>query len=175
MTPRRIAPRVAAPAILVAALACFALSWITVTTDERTSHATGLALVSGHVSYSGRYLHDAWRGEVEAVMHDAHVWTPLAFAALLVALALVVLPWRWAWWSALVAAGLAVIFLVLWLQATSQVYQPPYVERHVGFWLALALTPLVAVPIVVRLMEPTIPDALRRPPEWLGRSEHRPS
>jgi hypothetical protein len=156
--------------VLVAALACFSLPWLTVTADAKRADATGLELVTGSTPYTGYYVHDAWRGEVENVVDDGQLWAPIAFGALLVALVLLVLPWRAAWWSALAVSGIGVVLLLLFLQATTTTFNPPSSDHHYGYWLTLAIVPFVFVPIVVRLRQPLVDASLRRAPEWLTRS-----
>jgi hypothetical protein len=169
MTLRRLWPRLVAPGLLLAALVCFMLPWIEVSADARVARATGLELVRGHASYSGYYVHDAWRGEVEAVVNDAHLWSLVAFVTIAAALVLAVVPLRASWWACLGVSGLGLVFLLLWMQATSTVYNPPVVHRAGGFWITLAFLPLVVVPIVARLREPAGDPTLRQPPEWLAR------
>lgn len=166
-------PRVAAPLVLIVGLGCFGLPWLTVTADSRAADATGFELVTRNVEFTGRYVHDAWRGEVEGIVEGGELWALPAFAALAVTLALVLLPFRAAWWAALGFSTAAAILLFLWLQATTSAFSPPYSDRHWGIWLALTIVPLVAVPIIARLLEPVGDPSTRRAPEWLVGSARR--
>ena len=161
--------RVGAPLAVTAVLASFLLPWLTVTADERRAEATGLELVTGDVGYTGHYVHDAWRGEVERLVENGEAWALPAFVAVGVALAFVLLPWRLAWWAGLAVTAVALVLILLWLQATSSAFNPPEPNREWGMWVALALLALAALPIVTRLREPPGDPAVRRAPEWLGR------
>jgi hypothetical protein len=159
--------RVAAPLALVGALAAFLLPWLTVTADLRRAEATGLELVTRDVEFTGHYVHDAWRGEVENIVQNAEIWALPAFVAVVAALVLVLIPRRATWWGALGATGAAALLMLFWFQAASSTFSPPHSNRHFGMWVTLALLVLAAVPIVVRLREPTGDPEARRAPEWL--------
>jgi hypothetical protein len=169
MTLPRYWTRVAAPLAVLGAAVSFLLPWLTVTADERRAEATGLQLVTGDPELTGHYVHDAWRGEVEKIVGNAEVWALPAFVAVLAALGLTLIPHRLAWWAALGATGVAAVLGLLWFQASSSTFNPPDSNRGGGVWIALAFLVLAAVPIVVRLREPTGDPALRRAPEWLDR------
>ena len=159
--------RVAAPLALVGALAAFLLPWLTVTADLRRAEATGLELVTGDAEFTGHYVHDAWRGEVEKIVENAQTWALPLFVVVVAALALVLIPLRAAWCVALGATGVAVVLALFWFQAASSTFSPPDSNRHFGMWVALALLVLAAVPMIVRLREPTGDPEARRAPEWL--------
>lgn len=161
--------RAAAPLALAGALAAFLLPWLTVTADLRRAEATGLELVTADVEFTGHYVHDAWRGEVENVVQNAETWALPAFVAIAAALALVLIPLRAAWWAALGATGAAAVLALFWFQAASSTFSPPHSNRLFGMWVALAFLVLAAIPIVVRLREPTGDPEARRAPEWLDR------
>lgn len=173
MSRRRLRPRIAAPIVLAAVLVSFSFPFLTVTADQRRADATGLELVANDVEYGGRYVHDAWRGEVENVVEDGQLWAVPASVAFLVALVLVLLPWRAAWWGGLGVSAIATVLLLLWLQATTTAYHPPNTDHRWGYWLTLLLAPLAIVPILSRLFEPVGDPNQRRPPEWLLRSTRR--
>jgi hypothetical protein len=160
--------RVVAPLILGGALASFLLQWLTVSADLRRAEATGVELVSRDVHYSGSYVHQAWRGEVEGIVEDAELWALPTFVAIALALALVLVPIRSAWWAGLVATAVSLILVFLWIQSTSSAFKPPIPDRHWGVWVALTLLPLAMVPIFARLLEPLDDPEARRGPEWLG-------
>ena len=161
-------PRLAAPLILGLALASFLLPWLTVSADRRRGDATGLELVLRAPDYSGRYVHLAWQGEVEAIVGSAQLWALPAFVAAALAALLVLLPWRPAWWAGLALVAAGAVSLLLWVQATTSAYRPPIPDRHAGFWLAFGLIPLAAVPILMRLLEPVPDPGARRAPDWLA-------
>jgi hypothetical protein len=167
MTLPRYWTRLAAPLALLGALVAFLLPWLTVTADLRRAEATGLELVRRDVEFTGHYVHDAWRGEVEKIVEHAQTWALPAFIASAVALVFVLIPLRATWWAALGATGAAAILTLLWFQAASSAFNPPDSSRSFGMWLALALLVLAAVPIGVRLREPTGDPEARRAPEWL--------
>lgn len=173
MSGRRLWPRIAAPLVLALALVSFSFPFLTVAADQRRAEATGFELATGEVEYVGHYVHDAWRGEVENVVEDGHLWALPAFVALIVALALVLLPWRAGWWASLGVSAIAIVLLFLWLQATTTAYQPPDTDHRWGYWLTLLLASLVVVPILSRLFEPVGDPSQRRPPEWLLGSTRR--
>lgn len=160
--------RIAAPLVLAGALASFLLPWLTVSADLRRADATGVELVSRDVHYSGRYVHQAWRGEVEGIVEDAQLWALPAFVAVALALVLVLVPFRAAWWAGLVSTAVALILVFLWIQASSSAFRPPIPDRHWGVWVALTLLPLAIVPIFARLLEPLDDPESRRAPAWLG-------
>lgn len=162
--------RIAAPLVLAGALVSFLLPWLTVSADQRRAEATGVELASRDVHYSGRYVHQAWHGEVEGIIEDAQLWALPAFVAVALALVLVFLPFRAAWWAALCATAVSVILVFLWIQATSTAFRPPIPDRHWGVWIALTLLPLATVPILSRLFEPVGDPESKRAPEWLGRA-----
>lgn len=165
--PRRWT-RVAAPLVLALGLASFLLPWLTVTADRRRAEATGIELVTRNAEYTGEYVHDAWRGEVEGVVGDSELWALPAFVAVAVALAFVLIPLRATWLASLAASAVALVLLFLWVQASSSAFRPPVSDRHWGAWLALTFVALAAVPIAVRLFEPAGDPVLRRAPERLG-------
>ncbi len=160
--------RIAAPLALVIALGSFLLPWLTVSADRRRAEATGIELVTRNVEYTGSYVHDAWRGEVEGVVQDGQLWALPAFVAVAVALILALIPIRAAFWASLGVSGAALILIFLWVQATSSVFRPPVSDRHWGVWLALTFVAFSVVPIIVRLFEPGGDPVARRAPEWLG-------
>lgn len=170
---KRIWPRVLAPLVLAASLACFSLPFLSLSVDARSAEATGLELVTGDVTYRGSYIHDAWRGELEGIVRDGHIWAVPAFGAILLACVLLLLPWRRAWWAAVVVAAVGLVLMLFVFQATSSVFHPPDPHRLYGYWLALGIVLLVFLPISVRLREPVGDPTLRRPPDWLTRSERR--
>jgi hypothetical protein len=159
--------RVAAPLALLAAVASFLLPWLTVTADERRAEATGLELVTRDTELTGHYVHDAWRGEVETVVGHAEAWALPTFVAVLIALGFALVPLRLAWWASLAVTGAAAVLALLWVQASSSTFEPPYSDRGAGVWVAVALLVTAAVPLIARLREPSGDPTLRRPPEWL--------
>ena len=140
--------RLAAALLVLGGIACFALPWVTVNEDTRRAHATGFELVRREVTITGSYVHDSSEGDVEVVVHNAETWARIAFALLVVALGLLLAPWRPLEWGAGIVAGLGTLALLAWTQAATADVPPPDGDRHGGFWVALLLSTLALVPLV---------------------------
>jgi hypothetical protein len=151
---RHLATRLAAVTLLAASLACFALPWLTVTQDNRIATATGVDLIRRDTSFQGSYVHEAYEGEVEALARNAETWARVAFAFVAVALVFLLVPWRPLNWAGAVAWALGTLTLLAWTQVATVDPAPPYGDRHGGFWLALGLTALAAVPIFLLVSAP---------------------
>ena len=139
LADRPLAGRALASALFALVLASFALPWATIASDRRRSEPSGIALALDRPSYSGRYVHDAYRGEVERLVADGHAAALVAIVIVAAACVLVWLPWRLgpaAGVALAVLTGLA--FLGLY-QATRSTYSFADTDRRFGFWLALLL------------------------------------
>jgi hypothetical protein len=150
---RSLVARLAAVLLTLAAAACFALPWLTVTMEERRGRGTGLELVRDRPDFSGRYVHASSEGEVEDAFDNGSLWARIALVLLGVTLLFLLVPWRPATWIGAVFWALTTLSLLAWTQAVTKEFVPPYVDRLAGFWLTLGLMASVIAPIVVLLRE----------------------
>lgn len=128
--------RLAGCALYALVALAFLLPFLQSTTDARAGKATGVELARGEPSLTGRYVHDAFEGQVEQVFSDGRAPALVALVAALAGLALTWLPYRIgpAAGSAAGLAGLGAMF-VLYQQAGSAFALTSW---RPGFWIAAA-------------------------------------
>ncbi len=149
---RPVLVRAVASAFFGVALLTFALPFMAVFADERGGAGTGVELAMGDPEYSGRYVHAAYRGQVENLLDAAHTPALIALIALGAGFLLSWLPWRIGPAIGTLAglAGLVGLFGVF--QATTSLFVPAATDRRFGFWLScLAVTAAAAWSAVVCL------------------------
>lgn len=137
--------RLLASALFAGAALAFLLPFLAVQSDLRFARATGGELVRQTAPITGRYVHDAYRGEVERLVDRGRTPSLLAFAAAVAGLALAWLPWRVgpALGLAFGLLGDAAMFALY--QSTSASFAPPEIDHRYGFWAAFGLFGLAAL------------------------------
>ena len=124
---------------LLAAAVSFLLPFLVVTVDERRGEGTGVELVTGDAEVSGRYVHDAYEGQVEEALDLVQLPAAIAFVALVGGAVGLWIPGRRGFWVSLAAAGTALLGGFWMRQALSG--QQLLAESHwqSGYWLATLL------------------------------------
>jgi hypothetical protein len=131
--------KLALSTVFLGAAVCFLLPFMVVTVDERRGEGTGVEVATGDTEVSGRYVHDAYEGQVEEGLDLAQVPAVVAFVAVLAGAVGVWLPGRRGFWLGLGAAG-AGLLGAFWLrQALSGQQLLAEVEWQYGYWLATVL------------------------------------
>ena len=147
MARRALTTRFLSPAAFGAALVCFFLPFLTAS-QERVAEATGVQLMTGDASFSGRYVHASYEGEVERVVRQGRVPAILAFAAGVIGLLVSWIRRRDLAAVAFVSALVGVFSLLALFQTTTARFTP--VDRHHGHLLALAFVLVATASSVVR-------------------------
>ena len=125
--------------VFLGAAVCFLLPFLVVTVDERRGEGTGVEVATGDAEVSGRYVHDAYEGQVEEGLDLAQLPAVVAFVAVLAGAVGVWIPGRLGFWVGLGAAG-AGLLGAFWLrQAMSGQQLLAEVEWEYGYWLATVL------------------------------------
>jgi hypothetical protein len=125
-------------AAFLAAATSFVFPFLVLTIDERLGRGSGVELAAGDAEVSGRYVHDAYEGQVEDGMDLAQLPAAIAFVALLAGALGTWVPRRKGFWLGLGAGAVALMGL-LWLrQAVSGPQLLAVVELRYGYWLATA-------------------------------------
>jgi MFS family permease len=134
---RPVVARLLGCALFVLVSLAFFLPFLSATIDSRVGEATGLELARGEPSFSGRYVHEAFEGQVEETFSDGQGPAVVALVAALAGAVLSWLPYRLGPALGVVSAlvGLAGSF-GLYQQAGSAFAQTSW---KVGFWIAAAL------------------------------------
>jgi hypothetical protein len=123
-------------AVLLGTAVCSLLPFLVLTVDERRGEATGLGLATGDAEVSGRYVHDAYRGQVEEGLDLAQSPAALAFVAILIGAVGVWIPGRRGFWLGLAAAGAGLLGGFWMRQALSGQQLLAEAEWQYGYWLA---------------------------------------
>ncbi len=129
-------------AVLAIAVGAFSLPFVTVS-EELVARATGFELVRDDPELSGRYVHEQYRGEVEAIVGNGHVPALLALALAGVGLAATLVPGPGGLWAAALASGAGFLTALALSQTTSSQFVASM--RHAGWWLLLLCFALAAV------------------------------
>jgi hypothetical protein len=135
----RARERAAALGLLALAAVSFVLPFLSASAPGRRGDATGLQLVAGAPSYSGRYLHLAFQGEVESILAAGRLPARFAFAAAVLGLALGLISGRRPYVRVFVAASVGLLALVWFRAATDVTFSPPSSSLRYGFWVAASL------------------------------------
>jgi hypothetical protein len=123
----------------LAAAVCFLLPFMVLTVDERLGEGSGVELATGNAETSGRYVHDAYEGQVEEGLDLAQLPAIITFVAVLVGAVGVWIPSRNGFWLGLAGGGGGLLG-VFWLrQALSGEQLLAEVEWEYGYWLATVL------------------------------------
>ena len=147
---RPVLVRAVAVVLFAIAAVTFTLPFMAIYADARAGAATGAELASGDPEYSGRYVHEAFRGQVEKLLEDAHMPALAALAASVAGAFLSWLPWRIGPGIGTVAGAVGLLSLFAVFQATASVFVPAATDRRFGFWLAcIALASAAAWSTVV--------------------------
>jgi hypothetical protein len=125
--------------VLLGAAVCFLLPFMIVTVDERRGEGTGVDVATGNAEVSGRYVHDAYEGQVEEGLDLAQLPAIVALVAVLAGAVGVWLPGRRGFWVALAATGAGLLGGFWIRQALSGQQLLAEVEWQYGYWLATAL------------------------------------
>ncbi len=154
---------------------CFLLPFVRAVSDVRQGRATGIDLITGEAALSGYYVHDAYRGEVEAFLERGHVPALVVLAAALAGIAAAWIPWRSGAAAAFTLATIALVGLGALYVAASNQFEPSVQDWRYGFWLAvLVLTATVSWTLQLVRATPfwwTPPDTPRR--DYFAPSEQR--
>ena len=132
----------------------FLLPFVSAVSDRRHGSATGVELMTGEGSLSGRYVHDVYEGEVEEFLERGRVPAAFVFIVAVAGIAVAWIPWRT---GAAAAFSLAILALVGlgWLhQAVSSQYEPSVQDWHFGFLHAL-IAALLTVTWTLELVRAT--------------------
>jgi hypothetical protein len=122
--------------VFLGAAVCFLLQFLVLTVDERRGEATGVELATGDAEVSGRYVHDAYRGQVEDALDLVQLPAAVSFVAILIGAVGVWIPGRKGFWLGLAAAG-AALFGGFWMrQALSGQQLLAESDWQYGYWLA---------------------------------------
>jgi MFS family permease len=134
---RPLLARLAGCALFALVVLAFQLPFLRATTDARVGEATGLELARGEPSYSGRYVHDAFEGQVEETFSDGRIPALVALVAAFAGAVLSWIPYRGgpALGVASAVVGIAASF-GLFQQAGTAFAETSW---QVGFWLAVVL------------------------------------
>lgn len=118
---------------------CFLLPFLVVTVDERRGEGTGVELVTGDAAVSGRYVHDAYRGQVEEALDLVQLPAAIAFIAILVGAVGIWIPARKGFWVGLAAAGAGLLGGFWMRQALSGQQLLAESQWQYGYWVATIL------------------------------------
>lgn len=125
--------------VFLGAAVCFLLQFLVLTVDERRGEATGVELATGDAEVSGRYVHDAYRGQVEDGLELVQRPALVSLVAVLVGALGVWLPARIGFWVCLGAAGLALLGCFWMRQALSGQQLLAEAQWQYGYWLAVVV------------------------------------
>ncbi len=135
---RPLLARAVAFGLFALVLGVFALPFATLTSDLRRAEPSGLDLATGGTSFSGRYVHDAYRGQVERLVDDGRGPALVALVFIAAALVLVWLPWRLGPAAGVGLAFLALLALLGLYQATRSTFSFAQTDRSAAYWLTIA-------------------------------------
>jgi hypothetical protein len=122
--------------VFLGAAVCFLLQFLVLFVDERRGEASGVELATGDAEVSGRYVHDAYRGQVEDALDLVQLPAAVSFVAILIGAVGVWIPGRKGFWLGLAAAG-AALFGGFWMrQALSGQQLLAESDWQYGYWLA---------------------------------------
>jgi hypothetical protein len=121
------------------AAVCFLLPFMVLTVDERRGEGSGVELATGSAATSGRYVHDAYRGQVEEGLDLAQLPAVIGFVAVLAGAIGVWFPSRNGFWLALAAGGGGLLGLFWLRQALGGQQLLAEVQWQYGYWLAAVL------------------------------------
>jgi hypothetical protein len=122
--------------VFLAAAVCFLLQFLVLTVDERRGEASGVELATGDAEVSGRYVHDAYRGQVEDGLDLVQLPAAVSFVAILIGAVGVWIPGRRGFWLGLAAAGAALLGGFWMRQALSGQQLLAESDWQYGYWLA---------------------------------------
>ena len=134
---RPLVTRALACGAFALALLALALPFATITSDLRRSEPSGLELALGDASYTGHYVHDAYRGQVELLVAGGETPALVAFVALAAAVAFVWLPWRLGPAAGVAFGALALLALFVFYQRTGASFSFAQSDRRYGYWLTV--------------------------------------
>jgi hypothetical protein len=123
----------------LAATVCSLLPFLVLAVDERRGEGTGVELVTGDAEIEGRYVHDAYRGQVEQALDLVQLPAAIAFVALLMGAVGVWIPERGGFWVGLAAASIGLVGGFWMRQALSGQQLLAESQWQYGYWLATAL------------------------------------
>jgi hypothetical protein len=123
-------------ATFLAAATCFVFPFLAIAIDERLGRGNGVELAAGNADVSGRYVHDAYVGQVEEGIDLAQLPAAVAFVAMLVGALGTWLPKRKGFWLGLGAGAVGLLGLVWLRQALSGPQLLAEVELQYGYWLS---------------------------------------
>jgi hypothetical protein len=130
--------------VFLGAAVGFLLPFIVVTVDERRGEGTGVELVTGDAEVTGRYVHDAYRGQVEEALDLVQLPAGIAFVAILIGAVGAWVPARKGFWVGLAAAGAALLGGFWMRQALSGQQLLAEEQWQYGYWVATVLILLSA-------------------------------
>jgi hypothetical protein len=136
---RPLAARALACALFLLVLAAFTLPFAVVTADLRRAEGNGIEFAIGQPAYSGHYVHDSYRGEVERLVDYAQPVALVALVAFVAGVLLVWIPWKWGPAAGMVCAALGFGALVWFHQAVNSAGTFAGTEYRGGFWISLGL------------------------------------
>jgi hypothetical protein len=122
--------------VFLGAAVCFLLQFLVLTVDERRGEASGVELATGDAEVSGRYVHDAYRGQVEDGLDLVQLPAAVSFVAILIGAVGVWIPGRRGFWLGLAAAGAALLGGFWMRQALSGQQLLAESDWQYGYWLA---------------------------------------
>jgi hypothetical protein len=125
--------------VFLGAAVCFLLPFLVLTVDLRRGEATGVELATGDAQISGRYVHDAYRGQVEDALDLVQLPAAVAFVAILIGAVGVWIPGRRGFWLGLAAAGAGLLGGFWMRQALTGQQLLAESEWQYGYWLATVL------------------------------------
>ena len=122
--------------VFLGAAVCFLLPFIVVTVDVRRGEGTGVEHVTGDAEITGRYVHDAYRGQVEEALDLVQLPAAIAFIAILAGAVGTWVPARNGFWVGLAAAGAGLLGGFWMRQAVSGQQLLAEEQWQYGYWLA---------------------------------------
>jgi hypothetical protein len=122
--------------VFLAAAVSFLLPFLVVTVDLRRGEGTGVELVTGDAEVTGRYVHDAYRGQVEEAIDLVQLPAAIAFVAILVGAVGGWVPGRKGFWIGLAASGTGLLGGFWMRQALTGQQLLAEEQWEYGYWLA---------------------------------------
>ena len=139
MSRRALFERLIASLVFIMGAACFALPFLSVSVDARRGEATGIQLITENEDFQGRYVHDAYRGEVEQLVDRGELPAKIMLALVVMGVAVAWVPGKLGLRLAVGTALLGLLGMGIFMRTTMPTFSPPDSVRRYGFWLFGAL------------------------------------